>query len=186
MFRTSWVDKRVSPERTQPLIHQTVHTDACTTYKTVFTTVLLRMNLRVWKTCRRQQKLNINLENCAFRWFVLYNYIIMHGAKKKHAILWVKRDQLDVICFIISLFNAKHFSDVNTSILRSLRLMCWVIAWVVLIWFDVCWCYVVVWLWWCGIRMQVEALPSTVHILWLWCCMDISAWSVSLALYSAP
>jgi hypothetical protein len=24
------------------------------------------------ETCRRQQKLNINLENCAFRWFVLY------------------------------------------------------------------------------------------------------------------
>ena len=67
---------------------------------------------------------------------------------------WVKRDQLDVTCFIISLFNAQHVSDVNTSILRSLRLMCWVISWVVLIWFDVCWCYVVVWLWWCGIRMQ--------------------------------
>jgi len=26
------------------------------------------------------------------------------------------------------------------------------------IWFGVCWCYVVVWLWWCGIRMQAEAL----------------------------
>ena len=26
------------------------------------------------------------------------------------------------------------------------------------IWFDVCWCYVAVWLWWCGIRMQAEAL----------------------------
>jgi len=31
-----------------------------------------------------------------------------------------------------------------------------VISWVVLLWFDVCWCYVVVWLWWCGIRMQAE------------------------------
>ena len=71
---------------------------------------------------------------------------------------WIKRDQLDVTCFIISLFNAQHVSDVTTSILRSLRLMCWVISWVVLIWFDVCWCYVVVWLWWCGIRMQAEAL----------------------------
>jgi len=38
---------------------------------------------------------------------------------------WVKRDQLDVTCFIISLFNAQHVSDVNTSILRSLRLICW-------------------------------------------------------------
>jgi len=63
---------------------------------------------------------------------------------------WVKRDQLDVTCFIISLFNAQHVSDFNTSILRSLRLICWVISWVVLPWFDVCWCYVVVWLWWCG------------------------------------
>jgi len=57
---------------------------------------------------------------------------------------WIKRDQLDVTCFIISLFNAQHVSDVNTSILRSLRLICSVISWVVLLWFDVCWCYVVV------------------------------------------
>jgi len=28
----------------------------------------------------RHQKLNTNLENCAFRWFVSYNYITMHGA----------------------------------------------------------------------------------------------------------
>ena len=75
-----------------------------------------------------------------------------------HLDSWVKRDQLDATCFIISLLNAQHVSDVNTSILRSLRLMCWVIPRVTLIWFDVCWCYVVVWLWWCGIRMQAEAL----------------------------
>jgi len=36
----------------------------------------------------------------------------------------VERDQLDVTCFIISLFNAQHVSDVNTSNLKSLRLMC--------------------------------------------------------------
>ena len=71
---------------------------------------------------------------------------------------WIKRDQLDVTCFIISLFNAQHVSDVNTSILRSLRLICWAISWVLLLWFDVCWCYVFVWLGWCGIRMQVEEL----------------------------
>jgi len=28
---------------------------------------------------------------------------------------WIKRDQLDVTCFFISLFNAKHVSDVLTS-----------------------------------------------------------------------
>jgi len=27
----------------------------------------------------------------------------------------IKRDQLDVTCFIISLFNAQHVLDVNTS-----------------------------------------------------------------------
>jgi len=28
---------------------------------------------------------------------------------------WIKRGQLDVTCFFISLFNAQHVSDVNTS-----------------------------------------------------------------------
>ena len=45
-----------------------------------------------------------------------------------HLHSWIKRDQLDVTCFIISLFNAQHVSDVNTSFLRSLRLICWVIS----------------------------------------------------------
>jgi len=49
-----------------------------------------------------------------------------------------ERDQLDVTCFFISLFNARHVSDVNTSILRCLRHICWVISWVVLLWVDVC------------------------------------------------
>ena len=29
-----------------------------------------------------------------------------------------------------------------------------IISWVVLLWFDACWCYVVVWLGWCGVHMQ--------------------------------
>jgi len=74
-----------------------------------------------------------------------------------HLDSWIKIDQLDVTCFFISLFNV-HVSDINTSILRSLRLICWVISWVVLLWFDACWCYVVVWLGWCGIRMQAEVV----------------------------
>jgi len=69
-------------------------------------------------------------------------------------ICWIKIDQLDVTCFIISPFNAQHVSNVSTSIFRSLRL----ISWVVLLWFDVCWCYGVVRLGWCGILMQTEAL----------------------------
>ena len=35
----------------------------------------------------------------------------------------MKIDQLDVTCFIISLFTAQHVSNVSTSILRSLRLI---------------------------------------------------------------
>ena len=76
---------------------------------------------------------------------VTYVYWTVH-----HFDSWIERDQLDVTCFIISLFNAQHVSDVNTSILRSLRLICWVISWVVLFWFDACLCYVVVWLGWCA------------------------------------
>jgi len=35
----------------------------------------------VRKMCSRRKKLHINLENCAFRWMVLYNYVTLHGAK---------------------------------------------------------------------------------------------------------
>jgi hypothetical protein len=72
-------------------------------------------------------------------------------------ICWIKIDQLDVTCFIISLFTAQHVSNVSTSIFRSLWLICGFISWVVLLWFDVCWCYSVVWLGWCGILMQASA-----------------------------
>jgi len=77
-----------------------------------------------------------------------------------HLDSWIKRDQLDVTCFFVSLLNTQHVLDANTSILRSLRLICWVISWVVLLWYDVCWflrCGLagVVW---CGIRMQAETL----------------------------
>jgi len=39
-----------------------------------------------------------------------YVYWTMH-----HLDSWIKRDQLDVTCFIISLFNAQHVSDVSTG-----------------------------------------------------------------------
>ena len=44
---------------------------------------------------------------------------------------WIKRDQLDATCFIITLSSAQHVSEVNTSTLRSLRLISWVTSWVV-------------------------------------------------------
>ena len=40
-----------------------------------------------------------------------------------YTLFWIKIDQLDVICFIISLFTAQHVSNVSTSIFRSLRLI---------------------------------------------------------------
>ena len=48
-----------------------------------------------------------------------------------HLDSWVKRDELDATCFIITLFSAQHVSDVNTSIPRSLRLIRSVTSWVV-------------------------------------------------------
>ena len=103
-----------------------------------------------------EHNLQVLDSNCtSFSCHQSYVYWTVH-----HLDSWIKGDQLDVTCFIISLFNAGHVSDVNTSILRSLRLICWVISWVVLVWFDVCWCYVVVWLGWCGIRIQCFSLHT--------------------------
>jgi len=100
----------------------------------------------VWK--QKVCLLNYNNVICPLNiWALTYN--IKHNISSyvywtvHHLDSWIQRDQLDVTCLIISLFNAQHVSDVNTSILRSLRLICWVISWVVLLWFDVCWCYVV-------------------------------------------
>ena len=68
------------------------------------------------------------------------------------------------LAFFISLFNDQHVSDVNTSILRSLPRICWVISWVVLLWFDVCWRYGAVRLGWCGILVQAEAMSAAVRL----------------------
>jgi len=74
------------------------------------------------------------------RLFVLIYYIKFFVYWTVHHLdSWIKRDRFDFTCFFITLFNAQHVSDVNTSILSSLRLICWVISWVVLLWFDVCW-----------------------------------------------
>jgi len=110
--------------------------------------ILLAFRIRLSSTCFEQMIVHLQEVICV---------------QTAHS--WVKTDQLDVTCVIISLFNAQHVLDVNTSILRSLRLIYWVISWVVLIWFDVCWCYLVVWLWWCGIRMQAEAFSFFAHAL---------------------
>jgi len=53
--------------------HQTAHTNACKTYHPACTTCLPKDEPMSFETCRRRQKVNINLENFAFNWFVLYN-----------------------------------------------------------------------------------------------------------------
>jgi hypothetical protein len=60
----------------------------------------------------------------------------LHASAKMRKVCWIKRDQLDVTWFFISLFNAQHASDAHTSILGNLRLICWVISWVVLLWYN--------------------------------------------------
>jgi len=68
--------------------------------------------------------------------YVRYSSVYLQHTTQDPIKKWIKRDQLDVTCIIISLFNAQHVSDVNTSILRSLRLICCVISWVVLLWYE--------------------------------------------------
>ena len=78
-----------------------------------------------------------------------------------HLDSFIKRDQLDVTCFFISLFNAQHNSDVNihpSSGACDLWLICWVISWVVLFWYDACWCYVLVWLYSTALKFDPVSL----------------------------
>jgi len=55
----------------------------------------------------------------------------------------------------LALIYAQHASNASTFIFRSLRLCVGI-----LLWFDVCWCYGVVRLEWCGILMKAEALTQ--------------------------
>ena len=86
------------------------------------------------------------------------NISYVYGAVH-HLDSWVKRKP--TWChlfyyFIQCSFNAQHDSAVNTTILRSLRLIgCYFMG---CIWFGVCWRSVSVWLWRCGVFMQSEAV----------------------------
>jgi len=60
---------------------QTTHTNARKAYHTACTTCLPKDEPTKFKSCRKHQNLNINLESYAFCWFVLHNYITMPGIK---------------------------------------------------------------------------------------------------------
>ena len=51
------------------------------------------------------------------------SWVWTFGCPKHAEDSWIKTDQPDVTCFIISLFTAQHVSNVRTSIFRSLRLI---------------------------------------------------------------
>ena len=79
------------------------------------------IQLRIMEFYLPRKTQNISREPKAYKQWIIGSYVYW---TVHHLDNWVKRDQLDVTCFIISSYNAQHVSDINTSILRSLRLMC--------------------------------------------------------------
>jgi len=52
------------------------------------------------------------------------------------------------------------------------------------IWFDVCWCSVAVWLWWCGIRMQSEYFMGCIWFDVCWCSVAVWLWWCGIRMQS--
>jgi len=89
--------------------------------------IILRVELKLLFLTPRYGYIKVN----SFIWkpisYATATYILKNKCKSEayvywtvhHLDSWIKRDQLDVTCFIISLFTAQHVSDVNTSNLRS-------------------------------------------------------------------
>ena len=59
-----------------------------------------------------------------FMWSTGYSYVYR---TVHHLDGWIKRDQLDVTCFFISLFDGQHVSDVNTVKPRFTNALGWTI-----------------------------------------------------------
>ena len=77
--------------------------------------------------------------------------------EREGTIPWRMKDQLDVTCYFISLLMCSHVSDINISIIRSLRLCCWITTSVVL--FSVRCVLKIWWGWfWVVFVLQAEAL----------------------------
>jgi len=73
-------------------------------------------------------------------------------------------------CHLLFLFHflcAQHVSDINISIIRSLRLFCWITTLVVCCWFEVCWCFGVVGLVW-YLRCRLKPATQIVVSSWWW------------------
>jgi len=55
-----------------------------------------------------------------------------------HGDSWIEKDQLDVTCYFFHFLCAQHVLDINISIIRSLRLFCWITTVVVLFLAEAC------------------------------------------------
>jgi len=84
-----------------------------------------------------------------------------------HSDSWRIRDQLDVTCYYVlfHFFYAQHVSDINTPIIRSLRLFYCITTLVVCSCFDVCWSFGVAVLGWylCSRLKHSCATPKPQH-----------------------
>ena len=90
-----------------------------------------------------------------FNSFIVVDYVVCQLTDVAY-IYWtvhnlIVENKRPTWCHLLFLFNflcAQHVSDINISIIRSLRLFCWITTLVVCSWFDVCWCFGVVGLEW--------------------------------------
>ena len=65
-----------------------------------------------FETCRRHHKLNVNLQNCAFSWFVLY--MKMHGAENIKCLRYVRPSVCLCVCHFVRLYHcAFHRNDLR-------------------------------------------------------------------------
>jgi hypothetical protein len=81
------------------------------------------------------------------------------------------------LLFLFHLLCDRHVSDINISIIGSLRLFCWITTLVMCSSFDVCWCFGVVRLAWypcCRLKPRTSIQKSVaLFVLWstqLLCC----------------
>jgi len=104
-----------------------------------------------WNIVGAVMKYSSKLHNCKS-----YVYWTVH-----HCDSWRIRNQLDITCYYVlfHFFYAQHVSDINTSIIRSLRLFYFITTLVVCSCFDVCWSFVVAGLGWypCSRLKQASA-----------------------------
>ena len=92
-------------------------------HKNTFPTMCRNILIFKW---RKQDNHHRGIDkNGTGKWICVESYVYW---TVHHLDSWIKRDQLDVTCFFISLFNTQHVSDVNTSVLRSLRRICCIIS----------------------------------------------------------